>query len=52
MRATIMHAAGDLRIENVPDPTITEATAMRSVPCRKHPVAADIKSRSQIHANT
>lgn len=26
MRATIMHAAGDVRIENVPDPTIIEST--------------------------
>lgn len=26
MRATIMHAAGDVRIEKVPDPTIIEAT--------------------------
>jgi len=26
MRATVMHAAGDVRIENVPDPTIQEAT--------------------------
>ncbi len=26
MRATLMHAAGDVRIENVPDPTIIEAT--------------------------
>ncbi len=26
MRATIMHAAGDVRIENVPDATIVEAT--------------------------
>jgi threonine dehydrogenase-like Zn-dependent dehydrogenase len=26
MRATIMHAAGDVRIENVPDPTIADPT--------------------------
>ena len=26
MRATIMYAAGDVRVENVPDPTIVEAT--------------------------
>jgi hypothetical protein len=26
MRATIMHAAGDVRIERVPDPTIMELT--------------------------
>jgi len=26
MRATLMHAAGDVRIENVPDPTIVEPT--------------------------
>jgi threonine dehydrogenase-like Zn-dependent dehydrogenase len=26
MRATVMHAAGDVRIENVPDPTIVEPT--------------------------
>jgi threonine dehydrogenase-like Zn-dependent dehydrogenase len=26
MRATVMHAAGDVRIENVPDPTIIEST--------------------------
>jgi hypothetical protein len=26
MRATVMHGAGDVRIENVPDPTIQEAT--------------------------
>ena len=26
MRGTVMHAAGDVRIENVPDPTIQEAT--------------------------
>ncbi len=26
MRATVMHAAGDVRIEDVPDPTITDTT--------------------------
>jgi threonine dehydrogenase-like Zn-dependent dehydrogenase len=26
MRATVMHAAGDVRIENVPDPTLVEPT--------------------------
>src|SRR4051794_22662864 len=26
MRATVMHAAGDVRIEDVPDPSIVEAT--------------------------
>jgi threonine dehydrogenase-like Zn-dependent dehydrogenase len=26
MRATVMYAAGDVRIENVPDPTIQEPT--------------------------
>lgn len=26
MRATIMHAAGDVRIEKVPDPSIIEST--------------------------
>ena len=26
MRGTVMYAAGDVRIENVPDPTIEEPT--------------------------
>jgi threonine dehydrogenase-like Zn-dependent dehydrogenase len=26
MRATIMHSAGDVQIENVPDPSIVEPT--------------------------
>ena len=26
MRATVMHGAGDVRIENVPDPSITDPT--------------------------
>jgi threonine dehydrogenase-like Zn-dependent dehydrogenase len=26
MRGTVMHAAGDVRVENVPDPTIQEPT--------------------------
>ena len=26
MRATVMHGAGDVRIENVPDPTVVEPT--------------------------
>jgi len=26
MRATVMYGAGDVRVENVPDPTLTEPT--------------------------
>jgi threonine dehydrogenase-like Zn-dependent dehydrogenase len=38
MKATVMHAAGDVRIENVPDPMIVEPTdailrVTRACPC-------------------
>jgi threonine dehydrogenase-like Zn-dependent dehydrogenase len=44
MRATVMYAAGDVRIENVPDPQIEEPTdaiirVVRASDLRQRPLA-------------